>query len=202
MGFISKTFRAHFAQCFRGFRAHKVITRLHSRRTFSDRQSKFRPPLVNATAPIISRRPAADPSPLHNHAPSLCDDQSGADPARRAARATMATSTVGSSSTFAVSRQPSASSHQLPASSFQPSIRQPSAVSPSLQPCPSPERREATYKPSEPFSRLLTRPARGKQPQTPQPFAWPDPAREATQNPPAATLKVINIPVDNLLITC
>ena len=85
-------------------------------------------------------------------------------------------------------------------------IRQPPAVS--LQPSapsPSPERREATAKPSEPFSRLLTRPARGKRLQIPQPFAQcggRSCAIVSPENHPAATLKVINTYVDNLLITC
>ena len=108
-----------------------------------------------------------------------------------------ATSAVGSSSPFSVSC--------LRAVSLQPPAvsRQPSAVS-RLQPRPSPERREATAKPSEPFSRLLTRPARGKQPQAPQPSpnAVDDPARGQPKYPPSATLKVINTYVDNLLITC
>ena len=83
----------------------------------------------------------------------------------------------------AVSRQPSAvSSLQPPASSLQPPAS-------SLQPRPSPERREATAKPSEPFSRPRTRPARGKRPQTsqPSPNAVADPAPSSatrTRQPP------------------
>ena len=89
----------------------------------------------------------------------------------------------------AVSRQPSAVSRQHPASS--------------LQPSPSPERRERPAKPSEPFSRLLTRPAIIKRLQTAQPSPHGrSSARGSLEYPPSATLKVINTYVNNLLITC
>ena len=117
--------------------------------------------------------------------------QAGADRRGRHTRQMReATSAVGSSSPCSVScRQPSAVSIQPPASS--------------LQPRPSPERREATAKPSEPFSRLLTRPAIIKRLQTSQPSPHGrSSARGSPKYPPSATLKVINTYVDNLLITC
>ena len=114
----------------------------------------------------LLRRHAAATSPTHNHAASLCDDliRRGRKPWQRFEGNQRGRQLVNlrSLQPSAVSRQPSASS---------------------LQPRPSPERREATAKPSEPFSRLLTRPAILKrlQPRSLRPMA--DPVREAASKP-------------------
>ena len=110
----------------------------------------------------------------------------GRQPARKADRQP-------APSPFAVSRQPSASS-------FKPSIRQLPASSPAPHqrdenPPKSPPNRSADFSP-------VRREASSRRPRSPSPHAVADPTREAAQNPPAATPKVINIPVDNLLITC
>ena len=108
--------------------------------------------------------PPTPPQPLHNHAPNLCDDQirRGRQPWQR----------YEGQPARSAARQPApspAASRQLPASSLQAVNRQPSTSS--LQ--PSPERRERPSNRSERSSRLLTRPARGKRLQAPQPFSHP-----------------------------
>ena len=103
-----------------------------------------------------------------------------------------ATSAVGSSSPFpAVSRQPSAVSRlrlQPPASSLAPHQSD-------EKPPPSPPNRSADFSP-------VRREASSHKPRSPSLQARPDPARGQPKYPPAATLKVINTSVDNLLITC
>lgn len=197
MGFLkifSKTFRAHFAQCFLGFRAHKVITRLHSRRTFFWPSVKILTAIsqcycVYSLAP--SRRRPLSPSTITQ--PACVMTKSGADPARKATRATVR-GQPGQPARSAA-RQPAPSPAVEPsASSFKPSIRQPPAVS--RQPCPSPERRERPSKPSEQFSRPLTfrREASGHRPLSPSPLqCGGQTSADEAKNPPAATQKVVNI---------
>ena len=144
------------------------------------------------------RRHASALSPTHNHAPSLCDalirrgrqigQQCDGNQRGRQLVNLLRQLPAANLQPLAVSRQPSAAS------------RQPPAVS------PSPERREATAKPSEPFIRPLTRPARGKRPQAQQPFSPSDAGAKPVRTKPKPrqppTQKVINISVNNLLITC
>ena len=129
------------------------------------------------------------PNPPTITPPAYVMTQSGAE--GNHGNGTRATSAVGSSSPFsAVSRQPSAVSRQPSASSLQPLTRATRSHRQALrtvQPTshPSGARQAAT-------DRAALRPMR-----------WPDPApSSAPKHPPAATLKVINTYVDNLLITC
>ena len=146
----------------------------------------------------LLRRHAAAPSPTHNHPHSLCDDLIRRGSARKATMATRATSAVGRSSPFpAVSRQPSAVS------------RQPSAVSRlRLQPPASPlTRATRSHRQALRTVQPTSHPSGARQaptdPAALRPMRWPDPApSSAPKYPPAATLKVINTYVNNLLITC
>ena len=129
----------------------------------------------------LLRRPAAAPSPTHNHSPSLCDDliRRGSGAEGNHGNGTRATSAVGSSSPFSVSC--------LPASSLQPLTRATRSHRQALR----------TVQPT-------SHPSGDNQAATDlAAFApWPIQCERQPQSPPAATLKVINTYVDNLLITC
>ena len=158
---------------------------------------------------IISRRHAADPSPLHNHAPSLCDDPIRRGSARKATRQPCEGNQRGRQLVNllrllppAVSRQPTAASRQLPSSSLQSVNRQPSTVSPAHhqsdeKPPPSPPNRSADRY-------HLRRDASGHRPRNTSPIrcGGRSSARGSPKPRQPPPQKVINTPVDNLLITC
>ena len=133
-------------------------------------------------------RPAASPSPTHNHAPILCDEliRRGRKPWQRYEGNQRGRQLVPLLRLLPSLRQPPASSLQPPASPLTRATRSHRQALRTVQPTshPSGERQAATS------------------PAALRPMRWTIQCERQPQNPPAATLKVINTYVDNLLITC